>query len=444
MRYIPNTPSDRKEMLGAIGVRDFRELIDEIPEGLLLKSPLALPPALTEADLKVELSKLARLNTDTSDHACFLGGGAYDHFIPSVVRHVASRSEFYTSYTPYQAEVSQGTLQAAFEYQTMICELTGMEAANASMYDGASAMAEAALMAQRLTGRSEVAVSMAVHPQYRKALRTYMRGIKSSVLDIPYSSSEGSTDMDALMEDVTDKTAAVIIQYPNFFGCIEDTGAAVKAAHDKGALLVAVVDPVALGLIKSPGELGADIVVGEGQALGKSLSFGGPYLGIFACRAEHLRQMPGRVVGETKDSNGRRGYVLTLQTREQHIKRERATSNICTNEALIALVAAVYLAAMGRQGIRQVAELCLQKSHYAMDELTRKTGVKRAFSAAFFKEFALKLPRGVDTVNRKLLSHNIIGGLDLGAYYPELKDHMLIAVTEKRTKEEIDALAGCF
>lgn len=444
MRYIPNTPGDKEEMLKVIGVKEFKELINEIPESLLLKSPLALPPTLTEQELHEEFTRMAAGDTDKSAYACFLGGGAYDHFIPSVVRHMAGRSEFYTSYTPYQAEVSQGTLQAAFEYQTMVCELTGMGAANASMYDGASAMAEAALMAQRLTGRDEVAVSMAVHPNYRKALRTYMRGIKSPVLDMPYSESEGITDLDALAQDISEKTAAVIVQYPNFFGCIEDLAAASKAAHDKGALLVAVVDPIALGIIKSPAELGADIVVGEGQALGKALSFGGPYLGIFACREEHLRQMPGRVVGETKDLNGRRGYVLTLQTREQHIKRERATSNICTNEALIALVAAVYLAAMGRQGIRKVAELCLQKSHYCVDELVKKAGVRRTFSAPFFKEFALKLPKGVDAVNTKLLGHKIIGGLDLGAYYPELKDHVLIAVTEKRTKVEIDALVSCF
>ena len=370
MRYIPNTPEDREEMLKAIGAVGFGELISSIPDALLLKAPLDLPPALSEHELLSEMEAMAKLDADSDSRVCFLGGGAYDHFIPSVVGHIASRSEFYTSYTPYQAEVSQGTLQAAFEYQTMVCELTGMGAANASMYDGASAMAEAALMAQRLTKRDETAVSMAVHPNYRKTLRTYLRGIKAGVLEIPYHAGEGTTDLTALSEDVTDKTACVIVQYPNFFGCVEDLPAAGRIAKEKGALLVVVCDPIALGILKSPGELGTDIVVGEGQPLGKTLSFGGPYLGLFACREEHLRQMPGRVVGETRDANGKRGYVLTLQTREQHIKRERATSNICTNEALVALMAAVYMAAMGRHGMRKVAELCLQKSHYAVDALT--------------------------------------------------------------------------
>jgi len=444
MRYIPNTAKDRDEMLKAVGVSGFEELVSDIPAGLVLKDGLDIPSAISEYELMRELKALAARNADASEYACFLGGGAYDHFIPSVVQHLYSRSEFYTSYTPYQAEVSQGTLQAAFEYQTMVCDLTGMEAANASMYDGASAMAEAALMAQRLTKRPEVAVSPTVHPNYRKALRTYMRGIKTAVFEIPYVQGAGTTDMDALAEDVTDKTAAVIIQYPNFFGCIEDLEAIARLAHEKGALLVAVVDPIALGLLKSPGELGADIVVGEGQGLGKTLSFGGPYLGLFACREAHLRQMPGRVVGETKDADGRRGYVLTLQTREQHIKRERATSNICTNEALVALMAAIYLSAMGRHGIRKVGELCLRKSHYAMDELAKRPGVTQAFSAPFFKEFVIKTKKGVSSVNKKLLKQKVIGGLDLGDYYPELKNHVLIAVTEKRTKEEIDALAGGF
>ncbi|MBI5191567.1 MAG: aminomethyl-transferring glycine dehydrogenase subunit GcvPA [Nitrospirae bacterium] len=444
MRYIPNTPDDRTAMLAAIGAGSFAELISGVPAELLLKAPLRLPPALTEPELMSELGAMAASNVDTASNACFLGAGAYDHFIPSVIGHLATRAEFATSYTPYQAEVSQGTLQATFEYQSMVCELTGMEAANASMYDGASATAEAALMAQRVTKRAEVAVSTAVHPHYRKALRTYMRGIGSPVLELPYSSGEGVTDLDAMRADVTGSTAAVIIQYPNFFGCIEDVAEAAKIAHDKGALLVVIADPIALGLLKSPGELGADIAVGEGQPLGKSLSFGGPYLGLFACREEHLRQMPGRVVGETVDAIGKRGYVLTLQAREQHIKRERATSNICTNEALIALMAAIYMAAMGKSGIRRVAGLCVQKSHYALDELVKRPGVTRAFSAPFFKEFAVKTAKGVGPVNKRLLKQNIIGGLDLGAHYPELKGRMLVAVTEKRTKEEIDRLAGCF
>ncbi len=442
MRYIPNTPEDQRLMLDAAGAREFKDLIKEIPEGLLLKGPLNLPPALSEIELMAELKEMASLNADASKYACFLGGGAYDHFIPSAVRFITSRSEFATSYTPYQAEVSQGTLQAAFEYQSMVCELTGMGAANASMYDGASAMAEAALMAQRLTKRHEVAVSRAVHPNYRQTLKTYMRGVKSPVVEIPYDAVSGTTDMQALAQDIGTSTAAVIIQYPNFFGCIEDLKTAAQAAHERGALLVAVVDPIALGILKSPGELGADIVVGEGQGLGKSMSFGGPYLGIFACREDFIRQMPGRIVGETKDRRGRRGYVLTLQAREQHIKRERATSNICTNEALVALTAAVYLSTMGWRGLRDVASLCLQKSHYAMDELKKK-GIKPPFNAPFFKEFVVAC-KDIKALNKRLLKDKIIGGLDIGDYYPELRGKTLIAVTEKRTREEIDRLALLF
>ena len=444
MRYIPNTPEDRKLMLDAIGAADFGELVAGIPESLRLDGPLNLPPALDEMALMAELHRLADMDADTAHHACFLGAGAYDHFIPSVVGHLASRSEFLTAYTPYQAEVSQGTLQATFEFQSMVCELTGMDAANASMYDGASAMAEAAMMAQRVTKRTEVVVSTAVHPNYRRVMRTYMSGLKTPVVEVPYSETDGTTDLAALAEDITDDTACVVIQYPNFFGCIEDLAAAADIAHKRGALLVAVIDPIALGLLKSPGELGADIMVGEGQSLGKGMSFGGPYLGLFACRNEHIRQMPGRVVGETTDLHGKRGYVLTLQAREQHIKRERATSNICTNEAHVALVAAIYMAAMGRHGIGKVAELCVRKSHYTMEELKKRPGVKPAFTAPFFKEFAVSLDREPGEVNRVLLEKKIIGGLDLGAYYPELAGRMLIAVTEKRTRAEIDALAGCF
>ncbi|MHB8174078.1 MAG: aminomethyl-transferring glycine dehydrogenase subunit GcvPA [Nitrospirota bacterium] len=442
MRYIPNTPEDQKKMLDAAGASEFKDLIREIPEELLLKVPLKLPSALSEMELMAELGEMAALNADTSKYACFLGGGSYDHFVPSAVRSIASRSGFATSYTPYQAEVSQGTLQAVFEYQSMVCELTGMGAANASMYDGASAMAEAALMAQRLTKRKEVAVSRAVHPNYRQTLRTYMRGVKSPVVEIPYDAVSGTTDMQALAQDIGPGTAAVIIQYPNFFGCIEDLQSAAAVTHEKGSLLVAVVDPIALGILKSPGELGADIAVGEGQGLGKSMSFGGPFLGIFACREDFIRQMPGRIVGETKDRRGNRGYVLTLQAREQHIKRERATSNICTNEALIALTAAAYLSVMGSRGMREVAFLCLQKSHYTLDELGKKD-IKPAFQAPFFKEFVIA-SKDIKSLNKRLLKDNIIGGLDLGGYYPELGGKMLLAVTEKRTHGEIDNLALSF
>ncbi|MBI5180019.1 MAG: aminomethyl-transferring glycine dehydrogenase subunit GcvPA [Nitrospirae bacterium] len=438
MGYVPNTEKDRKEMLRTIGVDDIEKLLTDIPEEIRLKKELNLPSPLSENELKKELLVLSEKNADLLHYTSFLGAGAYDHYIPSVVEHMVSRSEFYTAYTPYQAEASQGMLQSIYEFQSMICELTGMDVANASMYDGTSATAEAAMMALRITKRKEVIVSSALHPNYRTVLKTYLQGIGISIKEIPIKN--GVTDIDTL--SISDNTAAVIIQQPNFFGCIEELSAISAITKKFGSLFVVSVDPISMGILKSPGEFGADIVVGEGQSLGNSLSFGGPYLGFFATRKEHVRQMPGRLVGATVDAEGKRGYCLTLQTREQHIKRERATSNICTNQALCALAATVYLSVIGKEGLRKAAGLCLQKAHYSQREITKIKGFSSPFSASFFKEFVIKIPVSAEKILKELLKEKIIGGFDIGNYYPELKDHLLICVTEKRTREEIERLVN--
>lgn len=437
MAYVPNTEKDKKEMLRTIGVDAIEKLLKDIPKEIRLKKELNLPHPLSEIELKKEMLSLSERNADLLHHTSFLGAGAYDHYIPSVVEHLVSRSEFYTAYTPYQAEASQGMLQSIYEFQSMICELTGMEVANASMYDGASATAEAAMMALRITKKKEILVSRALHPNYRTVLKTYLQGIGITIKEIPFK--DGITDLDAL--SISDNTAAVIIQQPNFFGCIEELSAINTITKKFGAIFIASVDPISMGILKSPGELGADIVVGEGQSLGNSLSFGGPYLGFFAARKEYVRQMPGRLVGATVDAQGKKAYCLTLQTREQHIKRERATSNICTNQALCALAATVYLSVIGKEGLRKVAELCLQKAHYAQREIAKIEGISSPFNTPFFKEFVIKMPVSSEKVLKGLLAEKIIGGLKLENYYPELKDHLLICVTEKRTRAEIERLA---
>ncbi len=439
MRYIPNTAGQRQQMLHEIGMSGADELFACVPEDVRLKRGLDLPEAMSEPELMAHMKQLAARNTNCDDAVCFLGAGAYDHFIPSVVHHVLSRQEFYTAYTPYQPEISQGTLQAIFEFQSMICMLTGMDVANASMYDGASALAEAAMMACRASGRNEVLVCRSVSRSSRETLGTYahFKGVKA----VEFGYQNGKVDLSALESAVSDSTAAVIIQSPNFFGVIEDVAAIAEIAHNHKAALIVSCDPVSLGLLASPGSLGADIAVGEGQPLGIPVSFGGPYLGLFAAKQEWLRKMPGRIVGETVDKNGRRGFVLTIQAREQHIRREKATSNICSNEALCALAATVYLTAMGRQGLKEVAEQCAAKSRYAYDKLIGTGKFEPLFDAPFFREFALRYTGDVASLNARLLKRGIIGGYDAGKDYEELQGAWLVAVTEKRTKQEIDALA---
>jgi glycine dehydrogenase subunit 1 len=439
MRYLPQTPAERGEMLRAIGVPDTEALLERIPAKARLGRDLGIEPALAETELTAHLRGLAAANADAGGYVSFLGGGAYDHYVPSVVNHLLLRGEFFTAYTPYQPEASQGTLRTIYEYQTMICELTGMDVTNASIYDGGSALAEAALMAHGVTERDQLVVSGAVSPLTRRVMATYCGGPRLPIKTVPWT--DGVTDVEAVRKAVTDKTAAVVVQYPNFFGCLEDLDGLAAAAHARGALLVVSVDPIALAVLRPPGEAGADIVVGEGQGLGNALNVGGPYLGLFSCRKELVRRMPGRLVGATVDAEGRRGFVLTLQTREQHIRREKATSNICTNVALIALASTIYLALLGKEGLRKAATLSTAKAHYAADVLARAPGVGRRFEAPFFKEFVLRLPKPVDRVLRALRKRKILGGVGLGQFDRALKDSVLVAVTEMRTRAEIDEFA---
>ncbi|MDW5300148.1 MAG: aminomethyl-transferring glycine dehydrogenase subunit GcvPA [Sedimentibacter sp.] len=437
-RYIGNTDEDREQMLKEIGYPDIDSLFKAVPDSVHLKGKLNIPEALSEMELVKNIKELSNENLNTDDYACFLGAGTYDHYIPATIDQLISRQEFYTAYTPYQPEISQGTLQAIFEYQTMICELTGLPVANASMYDGATAMTEAAIMACEATKRSEILISNTVHPESRQVLNTYAQFRNMTVTEIGYK--DGQTDIDDLKSKLNKNTAAVIIQSPNFFGIIEDIGEIVDLAHDNKSLLAVSADPVSLAILKSPGELGVDIAVGEGQSLGNPLNFGGPYLGFMAVTEKLMRKMPGRIVGQTSDSFGNRGFVLTMQTREQHIRREKATSNICSNQALNALQATMYLTFMGKEGLKKVAELCINKSHYAYNELIKTGKFSPVFSAPFFKEFVLKSEIPVNALNDKLLSNKIIGGYDIEKNYPELKNGWLVAVTEKRTKQEIDDL----
>jgi glycine dehydrogenase subunit 1 len=439
MRYISNTHAQRKEMLAAVGATNIEDLLTRIPEKARLSRPLNLPSAMAEQDLVNHMRALASKNADADSSTCFLGAGSYDHYIPSPINHLISRSEFFTAYTPYQPEASQGTLRTIYEYQTMIAELTGMDVANASIYDGGSSLAEAALMAHSVTDRLEVVVSRGVNPLYRRVMATYCEGPRLKIREV--SAGDGSTDPDALRRVTTKKTAAVIIQSPNFFGCLEELPAAAEIAHGVGALLIVVVDPVSLGLLAPPGDAGADIVVGEGQGLGVPMSYGGPNLGVFAATKELVRRMPGRLVGATVDLDGRRGFVLTLQTREQHIRREKATSNICTNVALCALMATIYLAVMGKQGLRKVGELALAKAHYAAEALSAVPGVRLRFRAPFFKEFVVQLPKSPERAVKRLLKEKILAGVPLKPFDRTLRDCLLVAVTERRTKAEIDHFA---
>lgn len=445
MPYIPHSEEDRRAMLDAIGVSSIEDLFKNIPESVRFPE-LALPSALSEMETRWELEMLAGVNLPAAQGPCFLGAGAYQHFVPSIVDAVISRGEFYTAYTPYQPEVSQGTLQAMFEYQSMICALTGMDVSNASHYDGATATAEAVITAINVhrMKRRKVVVSPFVHPEYRATVRTYTQGMGLSLVGDEDAALEAALEAETDLVDLLDKeTACVIVQYPDFVGRFKDLSDLAEAAHAVKALLIVVADPIALGLLKPPGEMGADIVVGEGQSLGAGLNFGGPYLGFFAAREKYVRKIAGRLVGQTVDTEGKRGFVLTLSTREQHIRREKATSNICTNQGLIALAAAVYMAALGKCGMRQVAELCYHRAHYAQRQITALNGFSAMDERPFFKEFAVRCPRPVSEINERLFDDwDIVGGYDLGRDYAHLENCMLLCVTEMNPRQEIDRLAA--
>jgi glycine dehydrogenase subunit 1 len=439
MAYIPHTTEDRQRMLEAIGVERIEDLYEGIPEEIRFPD-LDLPSPVSEMEIMQELQSYAEANLDTKHFACFLGAGAYNHFIPSVVDHIIRRNEFYTAYTPYQPEVSQGTLQAIYEYQSMICNITGMDVSNASHYDGATALAEAVILAlnQFRLKRKRIILSPKIHPQFREVVRTYMRGVDLEIVG-DERWDRGTEDLSGLLDE---DTALVAVQYPDFFGQIEDFTTLGEAAHQAGALFCVVVNPIALGLLKPPSEFGVDIVVGEGQSLGIPMSYGGPYLGIFATRKEYVRKMAGRLVGETQDTRGQRGYVLTLTPREQHIRRDRATSNICTNQGLMALASAVYLSMMGKSGLRKVAELCYHKAHYAAREIDKLDGYQVLNQGAFFNEFVIVCPQPIVSINEQLLDYDILGGYDLGRCFEELHNHMLLAVTEMNSKDDIDRLVA--
>ena len=436
--YIPITDADRAEMLRAIGVERVAELFAAVPEQVRFPE-LDLPRPLSEIDLRRELNSRAGANAHGSSHRMFLGAGAYNHFVPAAVDQILRRGEFYTAYTPYQPEVSQGTLQAIFEYQSLVCALTDMDVANASHYDGGTALAEAAIMAvAALRNRRTVVVAPSVNPQYRAVMRTLLQGAGIKLI--------GDENLEATPHEVAqlvdETTAALVVQSPDFFGALHDWKPLVEAAHAAGALMVAHFDPIALGLFQTPGEAGADIATAEGQSLGGGLNFGGPYLGVFCCKQQYVHKLAGRVVGVTRDVENRLGYVLTLRAREQDIRRERATSNICTNQGLMALAAAVYLSLMGRQGMRQVAALCYHRAHYAADAIAKLPGYQVLDRGPYFKEFVVRCPRPAAEINAALRERGIIGGYELGRDYPQFADAMLVCVTEMNSRDEIDALTS--
>ncbi len=442
MRYIPHTTGDVTQMLERIGVDTLEDLFVEVPESVRLKRPLDIHEPASETELLRELKVLALGNATPETHKSFLGGGAYHHFIPTVIDLLISRSEFYTAYTPYQPEISQGTLQAVFEFQTLICQLTGMDAANASMYDGASACAEAVLMAMRLTRRKKVLLSKALNPRYRGVVATYCRYLNMELVDVAVA-ADGRTDLEDLAAKLDDSTAVVVAGYPNYFGVIEDVAVLAEKSHEHGAKLVtAVAEPIALGLLKSPGELGADIVAGDAQSFGLPLAFGGPYVGFFAVLQKDVRGMPGRLVGETTDLEGQRGFVLTLATREQHIRREKATSNICSNQGLCALMATIFMSLLGKQGLREMAEQNLAKATYARKQLSGIKGFSLVFDGPAFNEFVVRSEAPVAEVLSRLEEAGILGGIPLGEDYPEMADCFLVCVTEQNQREEIDALVA--
>ena len=424
--YSPNTDSDRREMLKAIGVESAEALFHDIPAEH--RSPtLHIPPPVSEFELRRDIEAMARQSLVPGEYACFLGAGSYRHYVPAVVRHIANRGEYMTSYTPYQPEVAQGTLQTTYEFQSLVCLLTGMEVANAGMYDGATALAEGALMAARITGRGRIAVLDSVSPTYVEVLRTYATGPGLAIDKV--TAVDGRLDPD---------TACLIVQQPNFFGYVEELASLSERAHSQGALLVVYSDPISLGMFKPPADYDADVVVADGQSLGVAPSFGGPFVGVFACKERYLRQMPGRIVGKTVDTRGRTGYVLTLQTREQHIRRERATSNICTSVALIALVTTAWMATLGKRGLRHIAELCYHKAHYAASLIEQVQGYSLPIDGTFFREFVVSCPQPPSDINERLLERGIIGGLDVS---PSVPNGMLVCVTEMNSRLEIEGFA---
>jgi len=437
MRYLPHTSEDVAAMLATVGAESLEGLFPTVPADSRLTEALDLPASLTEWELNGHMSALAAEMAVYPEYKVFLGAGSYDHFIPESVKYLSGRSEFLTAYTPYQPEISQGTLQAIYEYQTLVCRLMGMEVANASMYDGASALAEALLMAVRIAKRKKVAVSTAVHPLYRRVIRTYLDPAGCEIVEIPWRES-GLSELAAI--DAMDGLAAVALQSPNFFGCIEDLKTGSEKAHAQKALLVASFnEPLAYGLYKNPGSLGADIACGEGQSFGIPRTFGGPALGMFASRMKYVRNMPGRLVGQTADKDGQRGFVLTLSTREQHIRRAKATSNICSNEGHCALTAVMYMASLGETGLRDLARLNFDKAEYLKKELTR-AGFKSPFSATTFNEFTVEFPKGFEGTYNRLLEKKIVAGLPLAPYYPELSRCYLLCITETATKKDLDNL----
>ena len=440
MDYLPLSEKEIKEMLEVIGVKTLEDLFKSIPEKIKLKEKLNLPGPLSEPELINYFQNLASKNK-SSKFLSFLGAGAYPHFIPCIVDYLSQRGEFLTPYTPYQPELSQGTLQITFEFQTLICQLTGMDVSNASLYDGSTAMVEAALMAWRIRNKPKILISRAIHPEYREVARTYFKNLDIELIEINYN-QKGETDIEELKEKIDNEVAGIIIQSPNFFGIIEKIEKISQIAHSSGIIMITtVIEPLSLAILKSPGECGADIVAGEGQSFGLPLSFGGPYLGILACKSEFVRQMPGRIVGETQDVEGKKGYVLTLSTREQHIRREKATSNICTNQAWCAIRATIYLTVMGKKGLRELAWQNLQKANYAKKELNKLEGLSIKFNGYFFNEFVVEFKKDPEEVNEKLREDGIIGGLCLRKYYPELENCMLVCVTEMHKKDHIDKLA---
>ena len=440
MRYIPNSPEERGEMLKLVGLDSAADLFRSIPGDVQLNRALKITEPLAESELISGMEKLADKNT-AAKRPSFLGAGAYSHYSPTVVDHLIQRSEFFTSYTPYQPEISQGTLQYIFEFQTLVCQLTGMEVANASMYDGSTALAEAVLMAQRVTRKDKVIIAQTVHPEYLEVTKTYTQHGDLKIETLHFDNESGRISADDL-SNLDDKCAALVIQSPNFFGCIEDVKALADKAHSVGALLILVVtEAISLGLLKSPGECDADIVVAEGQSFGIPLSFGGPYLGLFATKEKYVRNLPGRLVGVAYDKNGNRGFVLTLATREQHIRREKATSNICTNQGLIALAATIYMETMGKKGLQEVAVQNAQKAAYAARRISEIEGFSLPFSAPKFNEFVVRAPKSADEILSKLLSEKaIVGGLSLSRYYSDNPNDFLVCVTETNSREQIDNL----